>query len=62
MSHLLNWVWHSVTRCPESDLEHTMYGTSHCRGCGRVIFVSDVLPKMSHRVATKHLTKRNRYL
>lgn len=52
MSHILKWVWHSITRCPETDLDHTMYGTAHCRACGRVIFISDTLPKMNH-ISTK---------
>lgn len=58
MSHIFNWVWHGVTRCPENDLEHTMYGTTHCRTCGRVAFVSDTLPKIKRLI----INKRNRHI
>ena len=53
MGNIFKWVWHSITRCPEDALEHTMYGTVHCRECGRVIFISDTLPKMSHMIANR---------
>jgi len=53
MNDIFKWVWHSITRCPETDLDHTMYGTTHCRACGRVIFISDTLPKMSHIIVNK---------
>jgi len=48
MAHIFTWILHSFTSCPESSLVHTMYGTTHCRECGRIHFISDDLPKMKH--------------
>lgn len=56
MNHIFKWIWHSITRCPETALEHTMYGTVRCRECGRVTFVSNTLPKMSHIVVNRRTT------
>ncbi|SDD60930.1 hypothetical protein [Sporomusa acidovorans] len=44
---IIRWLWHAISGCPEADLDHTMYGTTHCRTCGRVTFVSDTLPKIT---------------
>ncbi|TWH46141.1 hypothetical protein [Sporomusa sp. KB1] len=51
---ILYWLWHTITGCPETHLEHTMYGTTHCRTCGRVTFVSDTLPKITRLKIPNH--------
>ncbi|MBC8015980.1 MAG: hypothetical protein H7X79_09590 [Sporomusaceae bacterium] len=53
MNHIFKWVWHGITRCPKTALETTMYGTVRCRDCGRVTFISNNLPKMSHIVVNR---------
>ena len=50
MNNIFIWILHIFIDCPESSLDHTMYGTTHCRECGRVHFISDNLPKMKHPV------------
>ncbi|VBB05836.1 Hypothetical protein LUCI_1047 [Lucifera butyrica] len=52
------WIWHGLHKCPETDLEHTMYGTTHCRSCGRVTFVSDSLPKIKHLITSRRVPHR----
>lgn len=56
MSIILRWLWHTITGCPETHLDHTMYGTTHCRTCGRVTFVSDSLPKITRLKTTNRLS------
>ncbi len=55
---IARWFWHAITGCPETDLNHTMYGTAYCRTCGRVTFVSDNLPKNTRLEATSRFNNR----
>lgn len=50
---IIYWFLHAITGCPQAHLEHTMYGTTHCRACGRVNFVSDHLPKITRFKASR---------
>lgn len=52
---IINWLLHGLTHCPKTELTHTMYGTTHCRSCGRVEFVSDTLPKITRFQVNKRL-------
>lgn len=54
--NIFTWIWHGITRCPEADLDHTMYGITHCRSCGRVKFISDTLPVIK-RMKVSNRTK-----
>jgi len=47
MLRMLNWILHAFTGCPEKGLYQVMYGSTHCRYCGRVAFIGDSLPKLS---------------
>ncbi|WP_371374672.1 hypothetical protein [Sporomusa aerivorans] len=44
---IIQWLVHAITGCPKTSLDHTMYGITHCRSCGRVSFISDTLPKIT---------------
>ena len=55
---IIHWFLHAITGCPATSLNHTMYGTTHCRACGRVTFVSDTLPKITRLKAASRFGYR----